>query len=203
MSLRLLATLVALILGTGVIVALTAPAAVRAADSPRITSAVKRTTRVEVTIPRQSLDQYVRHATDIVRGRVTSQREVYRDRGIDYTVVSLAVDARIKGHANDVLEIKVAGTRNHPTHRTLVRAAPTFATGDEVLLFLDRHEPDAMPGILGLSQGVYRISDDGGQRIVTGMHAGASSLLDAFESDLRGRMEQGTTNAKATNGEVR
>jgi hypothetical protein len=53
-------------------------------------------------------------------------------------------------------------------YRTIVLDAPQFSAGDEVVLLLGARGP-SVPYVLGMSQGVYRISGDpvSGERRVT------------------------------------
>ena len=109
-----------------------------------------------VIIP-ASLQQLATEAQAIVVGRVTEVRAQVRPgrRRID-TYVVFAVDEAIKGGARRTIVFKTLGGVMG-RYRTVVPGSPTFAPGDEAVLFLGR---GAVPYPIGLSHGVFRVRRD-------------------------------------------
>lgn len=97
-----------------------------------------------------------RDASTIVRGRVASVTARWTDdrRGVE-TLVTLAVEAALKGTSGDVITFRVPGGRLGRL-RSLVLGAPQFADGDHVIVFLGNRGP-SVPHVIGLGQGVYRV----------------------------------------------
>lgn len=158
------------------------PARARPASENRVTPQASDTrTRVEVTIPVQSLETYVSCATRIVRGRVVAQREQKTPNEIDMTVVWLDVTDTLKGKPSNFAEIVVAGSLNADGRGTLVKMAPRFHVGDEVVLFLWDAGEGSPTGILGLSHGTYSIDGES----VRGLHAGPEQRTEDFLRDIR------------------
>jgi hypothetical protein len=109
-----------------------------------------------VVIPADLAD-LSREASTIVRGRVleVEARWTADRRGIE-TRVTIEAEAYLKGSLGAVVQIRVPGGRLG-RYRNLVVGAPEFAPGQRVVLFLGGRAP-ALPHILGLGQGVYRVS---------------------------------------------
>ena len=104
-----------------------------------------------------TLQQLAAEAQSIVAGRVTEVRAQVRPgrRRID-TYVVFAVDEAIKGAERRTIVFKTLGGVMG-RYRTVVPGSPTFAPGDEAVLFLGR---GAVPYPIGLSHGVFRVRRD-------------------------------------------
>jgi hypothetical protein len=104
----------------------------------------------------------------IVHGRVTDVRTAFVDgrRSVE-TFVTVAADEYLKGDLGEHITVKVPGGEIG-RYRTVFIGAPGFHLGDEVVLFL-RTQRAALPFIVGLNQGVYRVVADrqNGRRMVT------------------------------------
>lgn len=104
----------------------------------------------------------------IVHGRVTDVRSAFVDgrRSID-TFVTVDAEEYLKGNLGEHVTFKVPGGEIG-RYRTIFVGAPEFRTGDEVVLFL-RTGRAALPFIVGLNQGAYRVVADreSGRRMVT------------------------------------
>jgi hypothetical protein len=86
-------------------------------------------------------------------------------------------------------------------YRRVTVGAPQFAEGDEVVLFLSGRAP-ALPMPFGLSQGVYRVTRDtrqalvtplvteGAARVVRGDPARRPLTIDAFARQVRALVER-------------
>jgi len=145
----------------------------------------------------------------IVHGRVTDVRAAFVDgrRSVE-TFVTVAADEYLKGDLGEHVTFKVPGGEIG-RYRTIFVGAPGFTAGDEVVLFL-RTPGGALPFIVGLNQGAYRVVADRqtGRRMVTapilmgraGVDAepivrGAASRrplpIEAFREAVRGVLAQG------------
>jgi hypothetical protein len=123
------------------------------------------------------LDDLVRGARAIVYGRVTSvHAELAGDRRHIDTIVSLEASTYLKGDFGPQVTFRVPGGEMG-RYRSVIVGAPTFAPGDEVVLFLGARGP-SVPYVLGLSQGVFRVARDertGDRRVVPSPFVGAGS----------------------------
>ena len=108
-----------------------------------------------VLIP-ADLGELAREAIAIVRGRVVACRATWADdhRSIE-TVVTVRVDAWLKGSLGDPVSFRVPGGELG-RYRSIFVGAPEFAIDDRVIVFLAAQGP-AVPHVLGLSQGVFRL----------------------------------------------
>jgi hypothetical protein len=103
----------------------------------------------------------------IAYGRVVDVRPQWADgrRRID-SVITAEVLSWFKGGADRTVSFVVPGGEIG-RYRQVTVGAPSFATGEEVFLFLKTHG-SPMPYVFGLNQGVFRVkSDDRGTRQVT------------------------------------
>jgi hypothetical protein len=107
-------------------------------------------------------------ARAIAHGRIIEVRPQLADgrRRVE-TLVTMQVATYLKGSLGQTVVFRVPGGQVG-RYRTIVLDAPDFAAGDEVVLLLGARGP-SVPYVLGLSQGVYRISGDpvSGERRVT------------------------------------
>jgi hypothetical protein len=101
-----------------------------------------------------------REAAFIVRGTIVEITPRWADgrRRID-TVITLDVRQVLKGDAVSSVSFKVPGGEMG-RYRSVMIGAPSFRVGEEVILFLGARAP-ALPHLLGLGQGVYRVERDG------------------------------------------
>jgi hypothetical protein len=112
--------------------------------------------RATVLIP-ADLGELARDARTIVRGRVAAIQPRWTDnhRTIE-TIVSLEVDAYLKGPLGPLVQFRVPGGVLG-RYRSIVVGAPEFAVDQRVVVFLGARGP-AVPFVLGLSQGVFRLA---------------------------------------------
>jgi hypothetical protein len=105
------------------------------------------------------LGDIARSATAIVRGTVVDVRSEWADgrRRVE-TVVTLEVSEAFKGDLRGLLSVKVPGGVMG-RYRSVTVGAPSFHQGEEVVLFLGA-EPPALPYVIGLGQGVFRVQRD-------------------------------------------
>ncbi len=114
--------------------------------------------RATVLVP-ADLAELSRSASAIVRGTVTLVRPEWADgrRRVE-TIVTVSVEQTLKGGLGRTVSFKVPGG-DMGRYRSVMIGAPTFHEGEEVILFLGGQAP-ALPYLLGLGQGVYRIQRD-------------------------------------------
>jgi hypothetical protein len=160
--------------------------------------------RATVLVP-ADLAELSRSAAVIVRGTVVAVRPEWAEgrRRIE-TVVTVEVAQALKGDPGRTLSFKIPGG-DMGRYRSLMVGAPSFHEGEEVVLFLGARAP-ALPYLLGLGQGVYRIQRDsrtGAARVLSpaliadndqpvtvrrGDAARHSLSLDAFAAQVRAAM---------------
>jgi hypothetical protein len=98
-------------------------------------------------------------ARAIAHGRVIAVRPQLSDgrRRVE-TLVTLQVATYLKGSLGSTVVFRVPGGQLG-RYRTIILDAPNFVPGDEVVLLLASQGP-SVPYVLGLSQGVFRVTGD-------------------------------------------
>jgi hypothetical protein len=122
--------------------------------------------RATILIP-ADLPDLTRESRAIARGMVVDVTGRWTDdrRSIE-TIVTLRPEAYLKGELGESVQFRVPGGRLG-RYRKMVVGAPHFSVGDRVVVFLDARAP-AMPQVVGLSQGVFRLTrGSGGEWQVT------------------------------------
>jgi hypothetical protein len=121
-----------------------------------IVCATASVARATVYIP-ADLGELSRDARAIARGRIVAVDAQWTDgrRSIE-TMVTLEPDAYLKGQLGDTVQFRVPGG-SLGRFRNIVVGAPRFAVGQRVIVFLGARGP-TVPYILGLSQGVFRLT---------------------------------------------
>ncbi len=148
------------------------------------------------------LTELSRGAAWIVRGTVSQVTPQWADgrRRIE-TVVTLEVAQVLKGDRCVRVSFKVPGG-DIGRYRSIMLGAPTFRVGEEVILFLGATAP-ALPHLLGLGQGVYRIQRDtrtGEGRVIS------PALFASPDRDVtvrRGDLSRRTLSLEEFGGQVR
>jgi hypothetical protein len=180
---RLSARRVAAILLVTIIIA---PAAVRA-----------------TTVLPLDLKELTAAAGRIFHGRVTAVRSGQDGHGLPATWTTFAVDEMVKGTAAATIEIKQIGGGGSVDGRIFrIPALPSYAVGDEVILFLHPESAEGFTSPVGLGQGRFRVrrghgapvaENDVGNRNLTPVASGASSqqALTAPGSAAAGRSLDG------------
>jgi hypothetical protein len=106
------------------------------------------------------LGEIARAASAIVRGTVVDVRcDWADDRRRVETIVTLRVSESLKGDMRGLVSVKVPGGVLG-RYRSITIGAPSFRPGEEVVLFLGA-APPALPYVIGLGQGVFRVERDG------------------------------------------
>lgn len=123
--------------------------------------------RATVIVP-ATLAELTTEALAIVMGRVAQIDTQWSDgrRRIETLVTVEAIDY-LKGNLGERVVVRVPGGEIG-AFRSVVVGAPSFRTGEEVVLFLTAHGP-SLPAVIGLNQGVFRVVTDmtSGRKLVT------------------------------------
>lgn len=122
----------------------------------------------------------------IARGRVVAvEGQVTGDRREIETLVTLEPESWLKapaGAAPETVRFRVPGGQVG-RYRRIVIGAPEFVVGQRIVVFLSGSAP-RVPHLVGLAQGVFRVSGAGGATIVANRATAAMSLV-AFEARVR------------------
>ncbi len=171
-------------------------------------SALCAAARVEGTVyVPADLATLAAEARAIAYGRVVAIESRWVDdavrRAIE-TLVTLEVAEYAKGNLGQTVTLRVPGGQLGP-YKSLMIGAPRFSEGEEVVLFLAAEGP-AIPHLLALGQGVYRVrlsaatgmrmvtpeivrlagaEPAAGQRVVRGDAARRPAPLQAFMQEVR------------------
>jgi hypothetical protein len=135
------------------------------------------------TILPATLDQISREAAVIARGEVVALDAEWTSdhRGIT-TLVTLQADEYMKGSFGRVFRFRIPGGRLGRFQSVTV-GAPQFAVGQHVVVFLAAQGP-AVPHIVGLNQGVYRVIVENGRPVVTPPAVSGSSTVKTAASRI-------------------
>ena len=127
---------------------------------------VSRPVGATVLLP-ADLGDLSREAFAIARGRIVSadSRWTSSDRRAIETIVTMEADSWLKRDLGRTIQFRVPGGRVG-RFRSLVVGAPSFDRGQQVIVFLGA-APPALPYVLGLGQGVFRIAPDSAGYVVT------------------------------------
>jgi hypothetical protein len=118
-----------------------------------------------VVVAPLTFEQLVHKSGAVVLVRVTEVRgEFIADRRGIESVVTASVMKGFKGSAAETLQFSVPGGRAG-RYLNLVPGAPTFSAGDIAVIFLTSRGA-RLPITTGLSQGVYRVRQEGSEMIV-------------------------------------
>ena len=103
--------------------------------------------------------EVVSEASTIVRGRVTDVRAIRSLEGDVESVVTIVVEASLKGSAEAFVAMRVPGG-TIGAYRTVMPGAPVMRVGEHAVFFLRRGPGNSLWPV-GLAQGVYRVSVSG------------------------------------------
>jgi hypothetical protein len=105
------------------------------------------------------LGELSRDARAIPRGRVVAVESRWTEnrRGIE-SLVTLEAETYLKGQLGGTVRFRVPGG-TIGRFRSVTVGAPEFAVGQHVIVFLGARGP-SVPYVLGMGQGVYRLTQD-------------------------------------------
>ena len=147
---------------------------------------VGTSTAYATTVLKMSLKDLARKSDAVVMARVEDQVARYDADKEIYTYITLKVLDPVKGsHMDDLITIRQLGGIVGNI-ASVVPGMPTFQKGDEVVVFLTQRDKAGYPGIMGLQQGKYTISQDqnGAKRVRNELNG--TTLID-----LSGRTSEG------------
>lgn len=113
------------------------------------------------------LSDLSRDAYAIARGRIVSVEARWTTparRSIE-TIVTMETGVWLKRDLGQTIQFRVPGGRLG-RYRNVVMGAPSFAPGQQVIVFLGA-APPTLPYVLGMSQGVFRLAPSAGGWVVT------------------------------------
>ena len=114
------------------------------------------------TVQKFSISDLAKKSETIALARVDDVSSRWDDNHKEiYTFISLKVLDGVKGsRKNDVLTIRqIGGSVDNVI--SVVPGMPTFAKGEEVVVFLSAKDRAGYPWVMGLQQGKYSVSTDG------------------------------------------
>lgn len=149
---------------------------------------------VEATTVKQlSLEQMVRGSHRIMLGRCVSQETYWnKNRTRIYTAIRFAVTEDLKeGSGRSATVVTVGGTIDGIT--LAVSGTPSFRENEEVLLFLEAGKGGNWI-LMGLSQGMFRITADRGgvktaHHASSGLHLVSASPESSSQTPIPARVE--------------
>lgn len=139
--------------------------------------------RAAVVIP-VNLSELSRDASTVALGTVVGTEARWTaDRRAVETLVTLSAQRYLKGALGETVRFRVPGGRLG-RYRTIMPGAPEFSVGQRVIVFLGGTIP-AVPHVLGLSQGVFRLvaTDDGWSVTPPGPHTAPASATRIVRGD--------------------
>jgi hypothetical protein len=120
--------------------------------------AAPRPAQATVVVP-AGVAELAAEATAIAHGRVVRIDTQQGDGGRVERIVTVQVFDYLKGGLGNVVQLRVPGG-TFGRYTTFMIGAPSFAEGDELVLFLGLRDGDTLPRLLGFHQGVYRVVSD-------------------------------------------
>jgi hypothetical protein len=132
------------------------------------------------------LGELVRGARAIARGRVVAvEAQWTADHRTIETIVSLEVDAYLKGSFGSIVRFRVPGGVMG-RYRNIIAGAPQFELNQHVVVFLGTFGP-RVPHLIGFNQGVFRVAAPEGTAgwTVRGERSRSPVLLADFERRVR------------------
>lgn len=135
------------------------------------------------------LREIVADSTTVVRGRVTDVRALRTPAGDVESVVTIAVEAVLKGAPETFVSMRVPGG-TIGRYRTVMTGAPVLRLGDHAVFFLKRGPGNAFWPV-GLSQGIYRVTLSGSRATI------AAPVLSGVTTNATGAVVRGDARRKA------
>jgi hypothetical protein len=172
---------------------------IRRAIVPLVAAMMMSTARADaITVLPMTFEELVRDATAVVYARVADVRGQWAaDRRSIDSYVTLDALRYMKGDLGPSVLVRLPGGASGGVVH-IIPGAPVLREGELVVLFLGARGP-AIPGPLALGQGVFRVSHDGGQAMVS------PPPLKGSESGrvLRGAAERRVLTVQAFEASVR
>jgi hypothetical protein len=112
------------------------------------------------TVQKLSMKDLSKNSAAIARAQVEDVVARYDVNKEIYTYITLRVLEPVKGSSKDeVITIRqIGGVVDNIA--SVVPGTPTFKKGEEVVVFLSRHDAAGYPWVMGLQQGKFSVSQD-------------------------------------------
>lgn len=127
------------------------------------------------TLERLSLDDMIVQSTAIVRGKVSGSYARIYGPGI-YTFYTIQVTEQFKGTSQNSITVAVPGGAVNNLRQTFP-GAPELKAGDDFVFFLWTGK-SGITQIIGLTQGLFRLSDTTGGDALATRQASAEIMLE-------------------------
>jgi hypothetical protein len=129
------------------------------------------------TLERLSLDDMTSKSTIIVRGKITGSSTAFSGTApVIYTHYSIKVYEWLKGLGPKSLDVVVPGGVVNQVRQSF-SGAPTFNSGDEYVFFLWTSQA-GITQVIGLTQGLFSVAQDGSLDPVATRSASHELMLD-------------------------
>jgi hypothetical protein len=128
------------------------------------------------TLQQLTLDDMIQKSTSIVRARVIGSRSAYHGAGI-YTYFQIQVLETWKSSGPAAIEVAIPGGVANGIRQS-VAGSPALKPGEDYVLFLWAG-PSGLTQVIGLSQGVFKLSEGGSGEVVAQRPAASELMLDA------------------------
>jgi hypothetical protein len=142
---------------------------------PVIASVVLAASADATTLLKMSMNDLILQSTSIVRARITGSRSVVAGRDI-YTYYQLEVSETLKQTGILPAEVAVPGGV-YGNLRQIGIGSPSLTQGQDYVLFLWTGR-SGMTQVIGLSQGLFSLRQDGSGETVLNRPAIADQMLD-------------------------
>jgi hypothetical protein len=129
------------------------------------------------TLERLSLNDMISKSTVIVRGSITGSNAAFAGASpVIYTHYSIRVSEWLKGLGGSTIDLVVPGGVVSNVGQSF-SGAPTFSVGDQYVFFLWTSKA-GLTQVIGLTQGLFSVAQDGSQDPVTTRSASHELMLD-------------------------
>jgi hypothetical protein len=129
------------------------------------------------TLERLSLDDMISKSTSVVRGKVTGSFAAFApSTPVIYTHYAIQVSERFKGPAGNSIEVVVPSGAAKNVQQSFA-GAPSFSPGDEYVFFLWTSKA-GLTQVIGLTQGLFSVAQDGSTDPVASRSASHELMLD-------------------------
>jgi hypothetical protein len=129
------------------------------------------------TLQRLSLNDMIQKSTMIVRGTIQPGPSSALRGSLIYTHYQLSVTTAFKGTPGKTIDVAVPGGALNGIQQ-LVAGAPTFAPGQDCVIFLWTSK-SGLTQVIGLSQGLFNVTTNAQGQVMVTRGAISAPMLDA------------------------
>jgi len=128
------------------------------------------------TLQQLSLNDLITQSTAIVHGNVTGSSAAFNGK-IIYTHYTIQVSERFKGPAQTTIDVVVPGGTVGALRQSF-SGTPNFTVGGDYVFFLWTSRA-GLTQVMGLTQGLFSVAQDGSSDPVATRNASHETMLDA------------------------